>query len=685
MKLKYLFFAALASLGFTACSDFLDVDSVSKYDSEGVFGEKTEINRALNGVYAKLMSGDFYGDAYFTKFVFNSDVEFTTNTSDVATNNSFRRFDGNSTASDVEKFWNAAYSGVEYANNFVYYLERSPLYSTEDAEIMQMMGEAKVIRAMFFHDLVTYFGDIPFTFEPASVVENYVMPIVSRDEVYKTLIEDLKSIAPYMKFAANLSNGVERASKEFCWSMIARMAMHAGGYSLRPDTDNPANFGKMERPANYKELYKTALAYCDSVISSATHTLSLPYYRVFVNECNYVVNSNDDPIFEIPFAKETSGNVGYVHGPKSELYEGSTSGDNIWGEAKSSAALSAFYRFMFDPEDARRDYLNGLWGYLYNGEPTISVSYTVYNNKWSKLWSTSGNPESAGNTGINFPYMRYTDVLLMYAEAANELNDGPTDAAKAALRQVRQRAFTNPEKIDSYIESMSGSKDDFLKAVLDERKFEFAGENMRWKDLVRNNLLAENTYYNFLRYLVCGENGAGQSAYQEMVEEYDGMPEYLDKLPSTVYYMIGANPQTPSVFPNTSLRIIDIYNPYDDVVVSTVPDEYRALTVQYPYAWASDAGVVNAQCLYSFYGYIYCDQISGLVYLNTNGKYSTHAPSANASLPPVRYILPYPNAAIQRSALFFLYKYFPVFFYASLCNKHFLHFVLLIYPYYMYL
>ena len=650
MKLKYLFFAALASLGFTACSDFLDVDSVSKYDSEGGFGEKTEINRALNGVYAKLMSGDFYGDAYFTKFVFNSDVEFTTNTSDVATNNSFRRFDGNSTASDVEKFWNAAYSGVEYANNFVYYLERSSLYSTEDAEIMQMMGEAKVIRAMFFHDLVTYFGDIPFTFEPASVVENYVMPIVSRDEVYKTLIEDLKSIAPYMKFAANLSNGVERASKEFCWSMIARMAMHAGGYSLRPDTDNPANFGKMERPANYKDLYKTALAYCDSVISSATHTLSLPYYRVFVNECNYVVNSNDDPIFEIPFAKETSGNVGYVHGPKSELYEGSTSGDNIWGEAKSSAALSAFYRFMFDPEDARRDYLNGLWGYLYNGKPTISVSYTVYNNKWSKLWSTSGNPESAGNTGINFPYMRYTDVLLMYAEAANELNDGPTDAAKAALRQVRQRAFTNPEKIDSYIESMSGSKEDFLKAVLDERKFEFAGENMRWKDLVRNNLLAENTYYNFLRYLVCGENGAGQSAYQEMVEEYDGMPEYLDKLPSTVYYMIGANPQTPSVFPNTSLRIIDIYNPYDDVVVSTVPDEYRALTVQYPYAWASDAGVVNAQCLYSFYGYIYCDQISGLVYLNTNGKYSTHAPSANASLPPVRYILPYPNAAIQRSA-----------------------------------
>lgn len=650
MKFKYLFFVALTSLGLSACSDFLDVDSVSKYGNEDVFSEKTEINRALNGVYAKLMSGDFYGDAYFTKFIFNSDVEFTTNTSDVATGNSFRRFDGNSTASDVEKFWNAGYAGAEYANNFIYYLERSPLYNTADEEIMQMMGEAKVIRAMFFHDLATYFGDIPFRFEPSAEVENFVMPVVSRDEVYKALIDDLKGIAPYMKLAANLSNGVERASKEFCWSLIARMAMHAGGYSLRPDTNNPASIGTMQRPTNYKDLYKTALDYCDSVMTSATHTLTLPYYRVFVNECNYVVNSNDDPIFEIPFAKESSGNVGYVHGPKSELYEGSTSGDNIWGEAKSSAALSAFYRFMFDPEDARRDYLNGLWGYLYTGEPTISISYTVYNNKWSKLWATSGNPESAGNTGINYPYMRYTDVLLMYAEAANELNDGPTEGAKAALRQVRQRAFTNPEKIDPYIENMSGSKEDFLKAVLDERKFEFAGENMRWKDLVRNNLLAENTYYNFLRYLVCGENAGGTSAYQEMVEEYDEMPGYLDKLPSIVYYKIGANPQTPSEFPNTSLRIIDIYNPYDDVLVGNVPDEYRASTVQYPYGWASDSGIVNAQCLYSFYGYIYCSSKDGLIYLNNNGNYVAHAPSVGAVLPPVRYILPYPNAAIQRSA-----------------------------------
>lgn len=650
MRFKYLFFAAFASLGLTACSDFLDVDSVSKYDNEGVFGEKTEINRALNGVYAKLMDGNLYGDAYFTKLTFNNDVEFATFTNNLPTDNSFRRFDGNSTASDVEKFWNAAYSGVEFANNFVYQLESSPLYSTADEEIMQMMGEAKVIRAMFFHDLITYFGDIPFTFKPASQVEDFVMPVVNRDEAYATLIADLKEVAPYMKFASELDYGVERVSKEFCWGMIARMALHAGGYSLRPDKDDVNSFGKMERPANYKDLYKTSLDYCDSIISSGTHNLSLAYHKVFVNECNYIVVNNDDPIFEIPFAKETSGNIGYIHGPKSDLYEGTTSGTNKWGEAKGSAGLSAFYRFMFDPEDLRRDYLNGLWDYLYDGEPTANVTYTARNNKWSKLWTETGNPESAGNTGINYPYMRYTDVLLMYAEAANELNDGPTDEAKTALRQVRQRAFTNSEKIDPYIESMSGSKEDFLKAVLDERKFEFAGENMRWKDLVRNNLFAESTYYSFLRYLVCGENGAGQSSYQEMVEDYDGMPGYIDEMPSTIYYKIGENPQNLSVFPNKDLQIIDIYNPYESLLPGDVPEEYRLTTLPYPYGWASDDGTVNAQCLYSFFGYIYCDQVSGDVYLNDNGKYVAHTPSASAVLPPVRYILPYPNSAIQRSA-----------------------------------
>ena len=82
------------------------------------------------------------------------------------------------------------------------------------------------------------------------------------------------------------------------------------------------------------------------------------------------------------------------------------------------------------------------------GQPQVLVDYTLYNNKWSKLWADPskalGN-QSTGSTGINLPYMRYADILLMYAEAVNEVEEGVSGAhgAKAinAFKQVRKRAF----------------------------------------------------------------------------------------------------------------------------------------------------------------------------------------------------------------------------------------------------
>lgn len=69
--------------------------------------------------------------------------------------------------------------------------------------------------------------------------DNLVMPLADRDSILSVLIDDLRTVAPDMRFARDLSEGVERASKEFCWSLIARMAMTRAGYSLRPDKGNP--------------------------------------------------------------------------------------------------------------------------------------------------------------------------------------------------------------------------------------------------------------------------------------------------------------------------------------------------------------------------------------------------------------------------------------------------------------
>lgn len=140
-------------LAFTACDDYLDVDAPSKQTNESIFSSETEINQALNGVYAKALVDNTFGNYVYNNMQLNSDVDFSTNSNEVAQLNAPKRFDCTSESSDAEKFWNALYQGVEVANNFIYNLENSPLYTPENASyenLTQMLGEAKVLRAMFY-------------------------------------------------------------------------------------------------------------------------------------------------------------------------------------------------------------------------------------------------------------------------------------------------------------------------------------------------------------------------------------------------------------------------------------------------------------------------------------------------------------------------------------------------------
>lgn len=669
MKLKNLLFIGLAVFGFTSCQEFMEeVESPSKYNNEYVFTKKSEIERALNGVYAQLMSGNSYGSYMLTTFCLNSDVDMWVSSNEMATDNSYRRFDCSPLGGEISKLWNALYMGVEYANNFINALNNSEYYTEctdEDlkAELDQMMGEAKVLRSVFYHDLVVMFGDIPFSLTPVTSAESndgLLLPVTDRETVHAELIADLEAAADKMKFSSEIANGVERVSKEFAWAQIARMALTAGGYSLRPDVLTPTNYGFMQRPTNYRDFYQKAADYSWKVIESGTHSLTKKYNRVFIDECNYVVASNDDPIFEIPFAQNSSGNVGYSHGPSGAVYEGASVAPNIWGGSNGGACLSQFYRFFFDEGDMRRDYVNGMWDYTYDGHPNLRNNLTVRNNKWSKFWGPSLGDETTGSTGINYPLMRYADVLLMYAEATNELEGGPTAEAIDALRQVRMRAFGDEAKVESYLAGVSGSKEDFFKAVLDERKLEFAGENMRWRDLVRTNLYSEVLYHSFLRYYGVAEtiNGGG-SSYTAMVSLYDGKnEEFWDDVPYLVRHKpttlnsdgvtyLNNNPQNIDIYPNTVLDVIEFYpNTLYEPVQGGAPTGYSDAEFFSGSNWWDDTeGAPSANILYSFYGFIRGD-FRGNINVVRNGVLET--PNVD-NLPVVRYILPYPNDAILRS------------------------------------
>ena len=703
MKLNKIFISGLAMLALTSCNDYLDVDPATNAAStELVFGSEGETRTALYGVYAQVCSDNLFGGKLYNDFQLNSDVDFKDNSNEAAAGNQPRRFDVRSDASNVETLWNNLYTAVETANEFIYNLKNSSIYAEETkdgvseaedgstvtiqvpkvTDLTQMMGEAKVMRAMFYHELLSYWGDIPFTMEATYETDNLVPPITKRQEVSDALIADLIYAAEYMySDKENKVSAPERITKEAAYAMIARLALQAGGYSLNHPEGDYKSYS-MTRPSDYKKYYEIARNYTKMIIDAGGHSLNKSFRDVFVDECNFIASTGDDPIFEIPFAQSTNGNWGYAQGPSNGVDTGDATdySNSTWGKTDGSVRTTAFYRYSFDEKDLRRDYICGLWYYSNQGLPTMRLDYGMHNNKWSKLWNTNGlGKTTTGATGINFAYIRYTDVLLMFAEAENEINNGPTEEGKEALKTVRRRAFAaedQADKVDTYV-AVATSKEDFLELILDERKWEFAGENLRWKDLVRNNRYNEKVLMTFLSYWAVAESQSGSSSYMDMISEYDGI-DYNENFVTDMYSILVKN-YADANFPNKGVYMFYVANPYSNMASPTsispatyIADQglnYEAVsarsitglssssnTVSWTptnLAWGTDGNIRN-QIRFSFYGFIRPNEMDDFVVVN-NG--STQKIDINTSdiesnfknLPAVRYLLPIPDEAIARS------------------------------------
>ncbi|GAB6009764.1 RagB/SusD family nutrient uptake outer membrane protein [Dysgonomonas reticulitermitis] len=533
---KILLYAIFTSLIFSmvSCNDFLEQTPSDGFTSNAVYSSETEIKSAITGIYSLMTGDNVYGSRFTYVFNPNTDVEMAgITTSAVSVNGGdLACYEPKPYWTTLNDTWNSMYQIINLANDVIEGIEGSDLYKNADktktSSIVQLYGEAKTLRAMLYLDLIRIWGDVIFRTKSSYANEDFYVSVTDRNEILEYLIEDLKSVEPVMSYAADLDYGVERASREFCQGLIGLLAMNRGGWTLRPDISNAASIGYMERGENYQHYYDIAIEYLGKVINEGKHDLSMSFEELWYQQCNWNTPNNDDILFSIAMLKGTSSEFGYYLGIPI------TAGDHSYGGASGSLNFCGTYLFSFDKNDLRRDITCAPYRYneFLNQEIRLDIA-TLPTGKWSKLKMDApmGSTSTKG-TGINYTWMRFADVLLLYAEAVNE-RYGPRDDAKDCLKRVRRRAFNSSlwgAKVESYVDNL-GSKDQFFEAIVDERKWEFGGESIRKFDLARWNKFSDVIYNLYNDLITWGKVANG--AFDPVITD----------VPASVYYKSVTDPE----------------------------------------------------------------------------------------------------------------------------------------------
>lgn len=500
MKMKLSIVSlAISGLVITGCKkDFLNTSSPSEFTPDLVFSSTAYTEFAITGTYALLTQDYLYSARLPLNYATNSDIEVVG--ADNAsykenTNRGLSNYLGTPDNSAIAREWTTIYKMIERANLCVEGIRKSEVMKTKDSTVMKaFLGEALTLRSLAYFELVKNWGDVPYKAEPTKYdLSNVYLEPTDRDVIYDNLIADLEEADAYVPWVGSGTYGtVERVTKGFIKGLTARIALFRGGYSLR----NRNGSSITERGSNWEKYYTLARKKCQEIMAQNVHKLNTSYVDIWKKLCSYQMDGTfQENLFEVANGLGRSGEMGYSIGIR--FFTNSKYG---FGNNANVVNTTAWYFYMFDQKDLRRDATVAYYSYS-NGSADVKEVFQTnpmsYNfGKWDQRFMNSTwaamNKAASGKFGygVNWSIMRYADVLLMFAETENALN-GPTALAKDALKQVRNRAFTDADKavkVEAYVNALSGQQA-FFNALVNERAYEFGGEAIRKYDLIRWNLL----------------------------------------------------------------------------------------------------------------------------------------------------------------------------------------------------
>jgi hypothetical protein len=341
--------------------------------------------------------------------------------------------------------WQGSYLGISRANVV---LEKIPTIKMDTALKERILGEAHFLRGLYYFNLVRLFGEVPIITAPvsSSLTDEEIYPHRSPvNDVYNLIINDLGMAAD--KLPVRYTNSIDkgRATRGSAWGILSKV------YLTTKDWQNAA----------------TTAA---KVIESNEYSLYADYASNF-KEAN---KNGKESVFEVQFYKKVISENSQM------VISGLPSIPGLFAAGVEIMLPTQDLLNSFDTNDYRKSvtFFSSYWTYTF--EPHI----------WKYWDQVAYKPAATSASGADFIVMRYSEILLIYAEALNEANAGPTTEAYNAINQVRARARNGNNDLLPDLTNLG--QDEFRKAVLNERRHEFVSEGQRWYDLVRTGTLIES-------------------------------------------------------------------------------------------------------------------------------------------------------------------------------------------------
>jgi len=464
MKKQIIYIAIIgALLTFNACESIIEEKVFTELDQQSVFNSVEGCDAAINGVYAGLMDNNMFGT--YVPFV-NTFYSVLYTRNNLSMTNNFTDGSGMLYFGEV---WKAYYRTINQLNGVIAGTSLAGIKQTDKDRIL---GEAYFLRAIMYFDLVRYYGGVPVKTEPTTPA-NINTPKSPVDSVYAQVIRDIDKSKLLLVDAGKQKTG--RPHKMAAYALAQKVYLTLA-------SNDPAS------PYWKKSLDEGLVVY-----NSKAYKL----VSSFVNLWNLTTQNSTEGILEIQnsLGKTNGASLTRFFLPISTL----TPLADTWGRTKVN-------KEVFDKQLNR-----------YPGDPRITATYLAYkytprsnpNTTWNlyptqKTGVTSFtyiqkyvDPQYAGGgSRNNFIYLRYADVLLMLAEAENEIN-GPANAY-----QYVNEVLTRARGAGTQPANWTGlSQVTFRDRIMDERTFELIGEmhdyfdaRRRGKDFLKSRIEYHNTY-----------------------------------------------------------------------------------------------------------------------------------------------------------------------------------------------